>query len=93
MSEKKKALLQPTRYVSLKHAYCRAQYKYTELMRHWLNAQKKKKKSKLQEFTPKNTTTRIVGKGDPKRRKRRRHWRWGRGGNDFPVGNILAWRL
>lgn len=40
-------------------------------MRHWLNAQKKKRKCKLQEFTPKNTTTRIVGKGDPKRRKGR----------------------
>lgn len=72
--------MQPTRYVSLKHAYCHAQYKYTELMRHWLNAQKKKKKSKLQEFTPKNTTSRIVGKGDPKRRKGREGGIGGGGG-------------
>lgn len=54
-----KALLQPMRYVSLKHAYCYAEYKYTELVKHCLNAQK----YKMQEFIPQNTTAGILERG------------------------------
>ena len=42
-----KALLQPMRYVSLKHAYCCAKYKYTELVKHWLNAKKREKIARI----------------------------------------------
>lgn len=59
-----KALLQPMRYVSLKHAYCRAEYKFTELLKHWVKYLKRKK-YKMQEFIPKNTTTGMLGRGDP----------------------------
>lgn len=54
-----KALLQPMRYVSLKHDYCCAEYKYTELVKHGVNAQK----YKMQQYTPQNTTTGILETG------------------------------